>query len=286
MAGASALTSSLVRPDRTLCGCSSASQPARACSSRLWISSHCSPSSSSNAVRGVDPGRRDVRTIVNRPRSFSPARPELELAVPDRGRRIGRLGLRFPGAPVPHDHVAGAVLAGRDHPLEVEVLERMVLDVDGHPARGRVQRRALRHGPRHQHAVDLEPEVIVEAGCAMPLDDEPPAAGRRRRARGPSRRIPLRHARCRLRCLREVALAAVLLERHDRSMQGRAELLALRRSCGASRVVRRPPPRRLRRPRRPPRPLPPSPNGPRVPVSPRSPRRARASPSSSGRWRP
>ncbi len=66
-----ACTSSFVRPVFTDCGRSSASQPADAWESRFLISSHCSESSS-NAVVGAEPGRRLVRTIVKRPRSFSP----------------------------------------------------------------------------------------------------------------------------------------------------------------------------------------------------------------------
>jgi hypothetical protein len=46
IASRSALTSSFVRPVLTLCGCSSASQPSTDASSRLWMSSHCSPPSS------------------------------------------------------------------------------------------------------------------------------------------------------------------------------------------------------------------------------------------------
>ena len=54
-----------------------------------------------------------------------------------------------------------------------------------------------------EDAVDLEPEVVVEPGRPMTLDDEPTGAA-------PARTV----AAGRLRRLREVALAAVLLERH------------------------------------------------------------------------
>src|ERR1035441_5477737 len=39
-------------------------------------------------------------------------------------------GVWFPRAAVPPDHIAPAVLPGRDHALEVDVLKGMVLDVD------------------------------------------------------------------------------------------------------------------------------------------------------------
>ena len=103
-ASRSALTSSLVRPVLTLCGWSSASQPATAASSRLWISSHWSPASSSNArADGSSPCLRRplVRTIVKRPLSFSPLRHELELAVLDRPPRRRGSAPRAPRCPSP-----------------------------------------------------------------------------------------------------------------------------------------------------------------------------------------
>ena len=131
---------------------------------------------------------------------------ELELAVLDALAPVECRGLGLPGAPVPDDDVARAVLLGRDDSFEIEVFDRMVLDVDGHAADLRVERRALRHGPRHEDAVDLETEVVVEPRRAVALDDEPAGAtagGGRRDGR-------------RLRSLFEVPLAAVFLERHRR----------------------------------------------------------------------
>src|SRR6185369_9855719 len=60
--------------------------------------------------------------------------------------------------------------------------------------------------PRHEDAVDLEPEVVVEPGRAVALDDVPARA--RATARDGSAR--------RLGRLPEVALALVFLERHQR----------------------------------------------------------------------
>ena len=130
--------------------------------------------------------------------------PELELAVLDRLAPVERRRLGLPGAPVPDDDVAGAVLLGRDDALEVEVLDRVVLDVDGHAPDLRVEGRALGDGPADEDAVDLEAEVVVEARRAMALDDEPAAPAARGRAL----------VRGRLRRLLEVALAAVFLEGH------------------------------------------------------------------------
>jgi hypothetical protein len=130
--------------------------------------------------------------------------PELQLAVADRGRRVRRLGLGLERPPVPDDDIARPVLASRDHALEVEVLDGMVLDVDRHPSLAGVERGPARHRPADQHPVDLEADVVVEPGRAVPLDHEPAL----RPGRDGRRRVG------RLGRLREVALAAVLLERH------------------------------------------------------------------------
>ena len=135
------------------------------------------------------------------------AEAELQLAVGDGLPRIERRRLGLPGAPVPDDDVAGAVLLGGDDALEVEVLDRVVLDVDRHPPDGRVERGALGHGPGHEHALDLQPEVVVEPGRPMALDDEAPG----RAGDGGGRR---------LRGLGEVALATVFLERHPPQFAG------------------------------------------------------------------
>src|SRR5918993_59739 len=99
---------------------------------------------------------------------------EVELAL---GDGLGRVGLlrRRPPPPVPDDDVPAAVLALRDHALELDVLDRVVLDVDRLPAHAGVEGGALGHGPAGQHAVDLEPEVVVQPGGPVALDDEAPA---------------------------------------------------------------------------------------------------------------
>ncbi len=133
--------------------------------------------------------------------------PELELAVGDGGRGVDRGSLGLPGPPVPDDDVARAVLLGRDDALEVEVLDRVVLDVDGHPPDLGVEGGALRDGPAHEDAADLEPEVVVEPRGAMTLDDEAAAA---------PADLGVRRAGGRFGRLGEVALAAVFLEGHQR----------------------------------------------------------------------
>ena len=91
------------------------------------------------------------------------------------GGRACLLGL--PGAFVPDDDVAAAVLPGRDDPLEVEVLEGMVFDMEGGPPDRRVERGAFGDGPAGQHPIDLQPEVVVEPAGPMPLHHEPAGFG-------------------------------------------------------------------------------------------------------------
>ncbi len=67
--------------------------------------------------------------------------PALELA-----REIVALERSIPPA-VPHDDLAGAVVARRDHALEVRVLHGMILDVDGQALFLGVQRGTFWHGP-------------------------------------------------------------------------------------------------------------------------------------------
>jgi hypothetical protein len=55
----------------------------------------------------------------------------------------------------------------------------MILDRDREPLDGRVERGALRHGPRLQHLIDLETEVVMKLGGPVLLDDEEVARPRR-----------------------------------------------------------------------------------------------------------
>ena len=75
-------------------------------------------------------------------------------------------------AAVPDLDGARAVVPLRDLTLEAPVLERMVLDVDGEVLLARLERDALRDGPRGENAVPLEAEVVVEPSGVVPLDDE------------------------------------------------------------------------------------------------------------------
>ncbi len=107
---------------------------------------------------------------------------EQELALVEPG---GDVVQRDPRAAVPDDDGAGAVVVGRDHALEVHVVDGVVLDVHGEPLVGRIRRRPLRHRPGLQHALELEPEVVVSPARGVLLHDEPLAARRARRRTAP-----------------------------------------------------------------------------------------------------
>ena len=112
-AGASACTSSFVRPLRTLRGWSSASQPSWACASCLWISSHWSLPCLADAVLGRLPDAGRGPDQDEPAPQLLPVQDELQLAGLDGRPWVGGLGLGLPGAPVPDDDVAAAVLARR-----------------------------------------------------------------------------------------------------------------------------------------------------------------------------
>ena len=130
-----------------------------------------------------------------------------------RARIVGLLlGVGHPGAAVPHDDVTAAVPTARDDPLEGGVLDRVVLHVHRQPAHRRVERGSLGHRPRDQHAVHLEPEVVVQRSRAVALDDERQAVGswgRVRHTLGLARRPEVAHPAVRREAIGVVHDAAV-----------------------------------------------------------------------------
>ena len=77
-----------------------------------------------------------------------------------------------PVSPVPDDHRARPVITGRDHILEIDVLQWVVLDVHGESLFSRVEGRALRNGPRGQGAAPLEAQVPMKPAGRVFVDDE------------------------------------------------------------------------------------------------------------------
>src|SRR5260370_20795989 len=71
-----------------------------------------------------------------------------------------------------------AIVAGRDFAPEIDVVEWMVLHVDGEMVLLGVGGHALWHGPRNQNAIALEPEIPVQAARVVLLHHEPRRPGR------------------------------------------------------------------------------------------------------------
>jgi hypothetical protein len=97
---------------------------------------------------------------------------ELELALAIALDGIALALLWGPGAAVPEEDGAAAVLPLGDDPLEATVIQRMVLDVDGQALLAGIEARPLGHGPAPQHAFHLQPEVVVQARGVMALHHE------------------------------------------------------------------------------------------------------------------
>src|SRR5262249_49813154 len=128
---------------------------------------------------------------------------ELELALREAGARVAD---RLPGAAVPDHDRAAPILSFGDHALEARVLERVVLHLDRHATLRGVEARPLGHGPALQHAIELEPEVVVHAPRGVLLHHEREAGCA----------LLAHRAACGFGRAREIALAAVLAQRAAR----------------------------------------------------------------------
>jgi hypothetical protein len=64
----------------------------------------------------------------------------------------------------------------RDRALEIVVLDRVVLDVHGEAFFARHQARPARHRPAFHHAVEFEPQVVMQPRRRVFLDHEGVAA--------------------------------------------------------------------------------------------------------------
>src|SRR5689334_19884855 len=82
-----------------------------------------------------------------------------------------RIVLRRPGAMVPDHHGAAAVLALGNDALELVVFDRMIFDVDGEALVARHEARTARHRPAHHHTVEFQPEIVMQPGRIVFLDD-------------------------------------------------------------------------------------------------------------------
>ena len=128
---------------------------------------------------------------------------ELQVALLEAG--LGSVG--FPVAAVPELHRAAAILVPGNGAFEIAVIERMVFDFHREPLVVRIERGPAGDRPGLEHAVEFEPEIVVQPGRGMLLDHEAtPLRGR-----------DFRLAR-RLRGLLEVPLLSIngeVSQRHD-----------------------------------------------------------------------
>src|SRR5262249_7259406 len=83
-----------------------------------------------------------------------------------------RIAVRRPGAAVPHDHGAAAVLALRNVALEIEVLHGMVFGAHRKPLVADREARPAGDRPALEHAVELEAQVVMGAPRRVLLHDE------------------------------------------------------------------------------------------------------------------
>src|SRR4029077_3436197 len=116
------------------------------------------------------------------------------------GKAPVRVALRKPLPAVPDQHRAAAILAFRDRAFEIVVFDRVILDVHGEAFFARHQARPARHRPALHHAVEFEPQIVMQPCRRVLLDHEGIAAA-------------LDLAAARLRGDAELALLAIFLER-------------------------------------------------------------------------
>src|SRR5262249_4460064 len=79
---------------------------------------------------------------------------------------------RRPEATIPKHHRSAAVLTLRNGAFEISVIERMILDLHRQSLVFRIDRRAARYRPRFEHAVEFEPESVMQPRVIMFLDDK------------------------------------------------------------------------------------------------------------------
>ena len=80
--------------------------------------------------------------------------------------------LGSPVTPVPQLHRAAAILPLGYGPLEVAIVERMILDLDRQPLVGGIDGRPPGHRPGLEHSAEFEAQIIVQMAGRMFLDHE------------------------------------------------------------------------------------------------------------------
>ena len=95
---------------------------------------------------------------------------EFQVAFPE--SLLGIVG--FPIAAVPELHGAAAILALRNGAFEIAVVERMVFHFHRQPLVARIERGPPGDRPGFEDAIELEPEIVMQARRIMLLDHETP----------------------------------------------------------------------------------------------------------------
>ena len=129
--------------------------------------------------------------------------PELQIAARELAFAVAVLE-HFERADVPQHHAARAVVALGNVAFEVAIADRVILDMHRQLLRQWDLGWALWNGPALQRAADLKPQIVMQAGRVVALDEQTPL------------RVLGRFDGCRGRFGRvlELAFANVLLERH------------------------------------------------------------------------
>ena len=78
----------------------------------------------------------------------------------------------MPGPDIPHHDRPSSVVAFGDNAFKIEVRYGMILNLHGQTLVAGIEGWAFGHGPRLEHAIHLEAEVVVQASSTMLLYHE------------------------------------------------------------------------------------------------------------------
>ena len=92
---------------------------------------------------------------------FFPVQAELDFSLFQLLQRA-EVALQVKSPTVPYHHCSRAIIAFRNFPFEIAVVQRMILGHDRQPLVRVALRRSLGHGPRLQRPIDGQPEIVVQ----------------------------------------------------------------------------------------------------------------------------
>src|SRR5205814_8398853 len=82
----------------------------------------------------------------------------------------------FIRAQVPHHDRAGAVFVRRNHAFKLQIVDRMIFGFESRMRFVRFHRQTFWHGPRLEHVVHFETEIVMQVTCRVLLHYETTAA--------------------------------------------------------------------------------------------------------------